>query len=224
MAPTETALQLVRPGGRAAAPGARPAVQRAPARAAAFDAAQQRCTIFRIAASDYLDPLFLPELVARVKPAGAAARASSCCRCRATTTTGAAWRRGEVDLVIGNWLEPPGETAPRQADQRRDRLPGRRGPPAPCAAARLDQASATSAAEHVAPTPTAPGRARRDRRAPAALGLARQIVVRAPHFGLIPLMVAQTPAGADHRPAVLHPLCRHAAGAHRALPDRVSGR
>ena len=45
-------------------------------------------------------------------------------------------------------------------------------------------------------------------------------MVRSAHFGLIPLMVAQSDAGADDRAAVLLALCRCAAGAHRALPGR----
>ena len=63
MAPTETALQLLGPATKPAARG-RAAVQRARPREL-----RRRCqqATFRVAASDYLDPLFLPELVAQLK-------------------------------------------------------------------------------------------------------------------------------------------------------------
>jgi len=63
--------------------------------------------MFRVAASDYLDPLFLPELVAHLRRSRRRS-GSSCCAVGEFD-----YRRslasGEVDLVIGNWLEPPGE-------------------------------------------------------------------------------------------------------------------
>jgi DNA-binding transcriptional LysR family regulator len=49
------------------------------------------------------------------------------------------------------------------------------------------------AAEHIAPTPTHPGCARRDRRATSTRwACSRNITARCPHFGLIPSMVAST--------------------------------
>ena len=106
MAPTETALRLLGPAGRAPA-GGRAAVQPAGAARAAFDAAASTAT-FRIAASDYLDPLFLPELVAHVKTQ-APRRALELLPLSGEFDYRRSLAAGEVDLVIGNWLEPPGE-------------------------------------------------------------------------------------------------------------------
>ena len=48
---------------------------------------------FRIAASDYLDPLFLPALITRMRPRGPRRRGSPSRRCRPSSTTAAAWPR-----------------------------------------------------------------------------------------------------------------------------------
>ena len=161
--------------------------------------------MFTIAASDYLDPLFLPELVARIQPAGAAQcahRAAS--RCRRTTTTASSLARGELDLVIGNWLEPPGElhlgrlfTDDIVCLVGEDH-PATRNPRAWNEARYL-------AAEHVAPTlRLRPACAASSTSTwPATRACATHVAVRSPHFGLIPLMLAQHAPRADDRPAVL---------------------
>jgi DNA-binding transcriptional LysR family regulator len=63
---------------------------------------------FRVAASDYLDPLFLPRLVARIK-----AEAPLCPIEILPLSPDAHYHAqladGEADLVIGNWPEPPGD-------------------------------------------------------------------------------------------------------------------
>ena len=74
---------------------------------------------------------------------------------------------GEVDLVIGNWLRPPGELHLGRLIERRDRLPGRRRLSQP---RRAGRPSATWRAEHVAPMPFTPSAPRRGRRPP---GVAR---------------------------------------------------
>ncbi|RZI87707.1 MAG: LysR family transcriptional regulator, partial [Variovorax sp.] len=61
---------------------------------------------FRIAANDYLDPLFLPMLVARIK------QQAPLCRIEihglsSDSDYQAHLSLGHLDLVIGNWLKPP---------------------------------------------------------------------------------------------------------------------
>ena len=182
MVPTEVALRMVEPAAsilRAADglfSGAR-----------GFDPAQARHR-FRVAASDYIDPLFLPQLVAQIK-AGA-----PLCQIDILPLTASADYRlqlalGEVDLVIANWPTPPDDLhiAPLFSDEVVS-LVSLRHP----AVRRGWDASAWLAAEHVAPTPMHPG-ARGviddflDQR-----GLQRNIMARCPHFGLIPAMVAST--------------------------------
>ncbi|MCK7490491.1 MAG: LysR family transcriptional regulator [Comamonadaceae bacterium] len=123
MAPTETALAAAGAGQPPAARG-RAAVQPAQ-RQRGFDP-RQRTPTFRIAASDYLDPLFLPELVARHQARGAAARGCELLPLSARVRLPrAAWRTASVDLVIGNWLEPPAELHLGRLIDRRGGLPGR---------------------------------------------------------------------------------------------------
>jgi DNA-binding transcriptional LysR family regulator len=187
MAPTTTALSLVEP----AATLLREAeLIFGPHRASrAFDAATSERT-FAIAASDYLDPLFLPELVARIQRSAPGVRVDL-----HPLSTDFDYRkslaRGELDLVVGNWLEPPGEL--HLGRLFTDEIvclvgedhPATRNPRGWNEARYLD-------AEHVAPTAFAPGARGVIDEHLAGLGLARRIVVRSPHFGLIPLMLAQT--------------------------------
>ena len=63
---------------------------------------------FRVAVSDYLDPLFLPELVARVRAQAPGVTLDLLPLTREYDYRGQL-ARGEVDLVIGNWLSPPAE-------------------------------------------------------------------------------------------------------------------
>jgi len=192
MMPTEAALALLEPAARVLQDTDRLFSPRS--RQRAFDP-QQSVLTFRIAASDYLDPLFLPELVARVKREAPQVRlelmplAGSFDYRRALAT-------GEVDLVIGNWLEPPGELhlGKLLSDEVvclvAEDHPTARSP------ARGWTVERYLACEHVAPTPLhtdAHGEARGviDEHL-NRLGLKRDIVVRSAHFSLIPLMVAQS--------------------------------
>ncbi|OYU72048.1 MAG: LysR family transcriptional regulator, partial [Burkholderiales bacterium PBB5] len=151
----------------------------APARGFAAAQAQQ---VFRIAASDYLDPLFLPELVTQVR-----AQAPGVTLDLLPLTRDYDYRghlaRGEVDLVIGNWGAPPAELHLGRlvsdeivclvaADHAAVRSP------------RQWTAERYLGAEHIAPAPLhAGGRGVVDDQL-ATVGLARRIVVRTPHFGL----------------------------------------
>ena len=186
LVPTEAALQLVAPAAlllqqAEALFGAR--------RNRSFDAAHSDTTL-RIAASDFLDPLFLPELVARMREQAPGVRVELLPLTRDYDYR-KSLSRGEVDLVIGNWLEPPGEMhLARLFSDEIVCLVGEdhqavRSPRAWTEARYLG-------AEHVAPTPMHEGARGVIDEHLAGLGLARNIVVRSPHFGLIPLMLAQT--------------------------------
>jgi DNA-binding transcriptional LysR family regulator len=156
----------------------------------AFDAALANGT-FRVAASDYLDPLFLPALVARLKQ-----QAPGLMLELMPLSHEWDYRRhlaaGDVDLVIGNWLQPPGELhqGPLFSDEvvclvAKDHPAARQG-------GRWFTAEKYLAAEHVAPMAMSPGAPGVIDQHLAATGARRRIVVRASHFGLIPQMVADS--------------------------------
>jgi DNA-binding transcriptional LysR family regulator len=189
MAPTDTALGLLEPAGnllreaeRLFAPGGN---------ARAFDAAACNAT-FRIAASDFLDPLFLPELVARLKQLAPQASLQL-----HSLSAEFDYRRslasGAIDLVIGNWLEPPGELhlANLLSDEVvclvADHHPANR-----LVARGAWRVEDYLACDHVAPMPLFPGARGVIDQHLTLRHLQRNIVVRASHFGLIPLMVAQS--------------------------------
>jgi DNA-binding transcriptional LysR family regulator len=155
--------------------------------ARAFDPAHGTHT-FAIAASDYLDPWFLPRLVAHIKASAPLARVDI------QPLSGEADYRyrlaqGEVDVVIGNWPQAPD-------DLHQGRL---FGDEVVCLVSTRHPALRRGwtltewlQAEHVAPTPMAPGARGVIDDHLAQQGLTRNIVVRCPHFGLIPAMVSQS--------------------------------
>jgi DNA-binding transcriptional LysR family regulator len=145
---------------------------------------------FRIAASDYLDPFFLPELVARVR-----AQAPGVTLDLLPLTRDYDYRghlaRGEVDLVVGNWLAPPAELhLGRLVSDEIVCLVGLDHP------ALRDPRQWTAerylAADHIAPTPLHAGGVGVVDELLQAQGQQRRIVVRSPHFGLAPAMVARS--------------------------------
>ena len=160
-------------------------------RTQAFDAAASTA-MFRVAASDYLDPLFLPHLVAHVK------RAVPGVRLELMPLTGEFdYRRhlatGDVDLVIGNWLEPPEELhLGRLFSDEIVCLVSEEHPVARSASTRAWTVEKYLACEHVAPTPLHPGARGVIDEHLGTLGLAREVAVRSAHFSLIPLMVADS--------------------------------
>lgn len=187
MTPTPTALALAAPAASLLQEAER--LFGARGRTQAFEPAACEAT-FRIAASDYLDPLFLPELVARLK------RLAPRAQLELQPLSGEFdYRRslasGEVDLVIGNWLEPPGEL--HMGKLMSDEVvclvaedhPVVRNP-------RGWTVERYLASEHVAPTPLHPGARGVIDEHLVAQGLQRRIAVRSAHFSLIPLMVAQS--------------------------------
>jgi len=185
MAPTETALALLQPAADLLHQAER--LFAGHARTQDFDAAHAD-GVFRIAASDYLDPQFLPALVTRLKERAPSAKIEFVPLSRDFD-----YRRslaaGDVDLVIGNWLAPPAELRlGRLIADEVVCLVAERHP----AARRRDWSVAQYlACEHVAPAELHPGAVGVIDQHLAAKGLARTIGVRSAHFGLIPAMVAQ---------------------------------
>lgn len=141
---------------------------------------------FRVAAADYLDPQFLPQLVAEVKRQAPLSQVEIH-PLSAASDYHAQLAQGEVDVVVGNWLQPPGElhlgklfTDEIVCLVARDHPATRRGW---TTEDWLD-------AEHIAPTPTHPGARGVIDEYLEGLGLRRNITARCPHFGLLPPMVA----------------------------------
>ena len=187
MAPTPTALALL-PAAQQVLQGAQ-ALFGGQALARGFEPTSAELT-FRIAASDYLDPLFLPELVTRLRTAAPGVRVELL-----PLTAEFDYRRslaaGEADLVIGNWLQPPGELHLGRLISDEivclvaEDHPAVRNP-------RAWTVERYLAAAHVAPTPLHPGARGVVDEFLQAQGLARQIAVRSAHFGLVPAMVARS--------------------------------
>jgi DNA-binding transcriptional LysR family regulator len=152
-----------------------------------FDAASATRT-FSLAASDYLDPLFLPQLVAQIK------NQAPLCRIDIHGLSGESDYRtrlaqGEVDLVVGNWPAPPDDL--HMAHLFGDEVVCLVANKHPALRRGWDSAS-WLAAEHIAPTPTHPGARGVIDMHLEQRGLQRNITVRCPHFGLIPAMVASS--------------------------------
>ncbi|WKB55019.1 LysR family transcriptional regulator [Eleftheria terrae] len=187
MVPTAVALQLREPA--AALLHHADTLFGARAEGLAFDAASSRLT-FRIAASDYLDPLFLPELVVRLREA-APEVTLEILPLSGDFDYRRALARGEVDLVVGNWLAPPGEL--HLGRLLSDEIvclvaadhPAARSP-------RTWTAERYLASAHVAPTPLSAGTPGVIDDYLATQGMTRPIAVRSPGFGLIPPMVARS--------------------------------
>ncbi len=182
MVPTDAALRMIEPSASILR-----AAEMLFSDARGFDP-QTATHPFRVAAADYLDPLFLPRLVAQVK-----AQAPRCTieihPLSAASDYQARLAQGEVDVVVGNWLQPPDDLhlAKLLSDEivclvARDHPAARRGW---TVESWLD-------AEHIAPTATHPGARGVIDEHLEGLGLARKITARCPHFGSMPAMVASS--------------------------------
>src|SRR4051812_47729299 len=108
---------------------------------------------FRVAAADYLDPYFLPQLVAEVK-AQAPLGQIEIHPLSAAADYHAQLAQGDVDVVVGNWLKPPEDLHLGKliSDQivcmvSADHPAARRG----------WTRESWLESEHIAPTPTHPG-------------------------------------------------------------------
>ena len=191
MRPTATALELLEPAQRLLQDAARlfGAPQRS-SRGAGFDPASAELNL-RIAASDYLDPLFLPELVSRLQRLSPGLRLDL-----QPLSAEFDYRRGlasgQIDLVIGNWLRPPEELHLGRlfSDEvvclvARDHPLLKLRPKDWTVQRYLDS-------QHLAPMPLSAGQPGVIDQHLAEQGLTRQIAVRSAHFGQLPLMVARS--------------------------------
>jgi len=156
-----------------------------------FEPSSARQT-FRIAASDFLDPLFLPQLVAQIKQ-----QAPHCVieilPLSAESDYRARLAQGDMDVVIGNWLKPPDDLhLGRLFGDEVVCLVARDHPAVRRSSQGGWDAASWLAAEHIAPTPTHPGARGVIDEHLDSLSLQRNITARCPHFGLIPSMVAST--------------------------------
>lgn len=182
MQPTDAALHMLEPAA---------AILRAAeglfSQSRSFDPADASRT-FRIAASDYLDPLFLPKLVAHLK-----SRAPGCpveiMALSHDVHYQAQLAQGDVDVVIGNWPAPPVELHMRPLfDDEAVCLVSSRHP----AVRRGWDVAAWLQAEHIAPMPTYPGARGVIDLQLEQLGLQRNITARCAHFSLMPDIVASS--------------------------------
>ena len=182
MVPTEAGLRMLEPAAHILR-----SAETLFSDARGFDPATSQHT-FSVAASDYLDPLFLPQLVAQVK------HAAPLCPIEIHSLSGQSDYRhrlaqGEVDVVIANWPQPAG-------DLHLGRL---FGDDVVCLVSHHHPAVRRGwttpdwlAAEHIAPMPTHPGARGVIDDHLAEQGLTRHISTRCAHFGLIPGMVASS--------------------------------
>ncbi len=182
MVPTDAGLRMIEPSARILR-----AAEVLFSDARGFDPATATNT-FSLAASDYMDPLFLPQLVAQIKSLAPMCHldihplsAESDYRARLA--------QGEFDIVVGNWPAPPDDL--HMARLFGDEVVCLVAKNHPAAKRGWDSASWLTA-EHIAPTPTHPGAKGVIDTHLEGLGMQRNITVRCPHFGLIPAMVASS--------------------------------
>lgn len=151
-----------------------------------FDPATSTATL-RIAASDYMDPLFLPMLVSELRRRGPGLSVEV-----QPLSVELDYRKrlaaGDVDLVIGNWLKPPADLhLGRLFSDEVVCLVSADHP----AARRPLTVERYLACDHVSPNATHPGAVGVIDDHLASLGLTRRVVARVPYFGMIPQMVAE---------------------------------
>ena len=182
MVPTDAALRMIEPSASILR-----GAEMLFADARGFEPASAR-NVFRIAASDYLDSLFLPRLVASIKE-----QAPHChidiLPLSADSDYRAHLAQGEVDIVIGNWSTPPDDLHLGVLfDDEVVSMVSERHP----ALRRGWDVEAWLAADHVAPGATHPGAKGVLDEYLDSQGLQRHISTRVAHFSLIPQMVAST--------------------------------
>lgn len=144
--------------------------------------------VFRIAASDYLAPSFLPKLVASIKTQAPYA-AIEILPLTPASDYRAQLASGEADIVIGNWPSLPADM--HQASLFSDDVVCLVSQKHPAVRRGWDSADWLKA-EHIAPGATHLGAKGVIDGHLLDLGLQRNVVARCSHFGLIPAMVAST--------------------------------
>ncbi len=182
MVPTEAGLRMIEPSATILR-----GAEMLFADARGFEPASATPT-FRIAASDYLDSLFLPRLVSQIK-----LLAPLCHIEILPLSRDSDYRvhlaQGEVDIVIGNWTTPPQELHLGVLfDDEVVSLVSDQHPAVRRGWSQQDWLQA----EHVAPGATHPGAKGVLEEHLDALGLQRNITTRVAHFGQIPSIVAST--------------------------------
>ena len=182
MVPTDAALRMVEPAARILQ-----SAEMLFSDARGFEPMRAQNT-FRIGASDYLDPLFLPQLVAQIK-----AQAPLCqveiVALSAASDYRAQLARAEVDVVIGNWASAPDDL--HQGRLLGDEVVSLVAKDHPAVRRGWDRA-AWLEADHIAPSALHPGAKGVIDDHLGSLGLQRNITTRCPYFGMIPAMVAST--------------------------------
>ncbi|MDT9000376.1 LysR family transcriptional regulator [Paucibacter sp. APW11] len=188
MTPTAVALELQAPAERLLREADALFARRQ--RKSGFDPATATLR-FRIAASDYLDPLFLPELVAHLKRL-APGVGLDLQPLSAEYDYRASLARGEVDLVIGNWLQPPEELHLGRLLSDEVVVLMSEDHPVARANGRGWTAERYLQCQHLAPMPLSAGQPGVIDQYLASQGLKRDIAVRSAHFGQLPQMVARS--------------------------------
>lgn len=182
MVPTDAALRMLEPAGHILR-----SAEMLFSDARGFEPENARNT-FHVAASDYLDPLFLPRLVAQIKSQAPLTQIEIHPLSGATDYR-AQLAQGEVDVVVGNWPAPPQELhLGRLFGDEVVCLVSTKHP----AVRRGWDVAAWLEAEHIAPMATHPGARGVIDDHLAGVGLQRRIAARCPYFGQIPAMVASS--------------------------------
>ncbi|WP_397535671.1 LysR family transcriptional regulator [Roseateles sp.] len=191
MTPTATALALLEPAARLLQDADTLFASRhRSGRGAGFDPSTANLR-FRIAASDYLDPLFLPELVAHLQRSAPGVQLDLQ-PLSADFDYRRALAQGEVDLVIGNWLQPPEELHLARLFSDEVVCLVAEDHPAARLNARAWSVERYLASQHVAPMPLSAGQPGVIDQHLASQGLKRELAVRSAHFSQLPQMVARS--------------------------------
>lgn len=144
--------------------------------------------VFRVAASDFLDPLFQPKLVSLLRNEAPQAKIEML-PLNADFDYAAALGRGAVDIVIGNWLSPPLDLHIQTLFEDEVVCLMSSSHPSPRRAWTIEK---YLAAEHIAPTPFQAGNHGVIDEFLALQGLHRRVNAQVAHFSLIPSIVAHS--------------------------------
>ena len=148
--------------------------------------------LFRVVASDYLDPRFIPAVTARTRQLAPGIRLEFLPLADGYDY-GAALAEGSADLVVGNWLKPPDDLhLGRLVSDEVVCLVAADHPFVKTSTTRQWTVDRYLGADHIAPARFQVGSEGVVDDHLQSLGLKRRLSVRCAHFGLIPTMVAQS--------------------------------